>query len=369
MIFFLRRHVALKKRRHLSQSDEDDSNTVSNCERVGAPELDQSKRDAEIRGKEFSCKSPFERNVCWQSNDISARPIFIPAHDVVDSEEEPSEELYDVEDHVSNSSICIEVPELERLEPGQLFRDPNTRAQEKIARHDIGNWRDDIRKDIQSGIDKMCSIHMQILEQYAMKSAPEEIKDEYYRAISRTAVQRAEVEAKVIELESKRAELELKKIELESMQLSEKKAVVSDTNSSDCIIKSRKDVSPLSSVDTHVIELESKQAELELEKIELQSIQFIDERGVVSDSNSSDCVIKSRDDISPLSSVEAHMIELESKPKQAELDIREIGLEAIQFSDGKAMVSDSNSSDCIIKSREGFSSFSSIGADEDSVEL
>jgi len=130
-------------------------------------------------------------------------------------------------DHADHTSAFIalttEVSEMERLILGQLAGDPDQTTEDAIDRADIDKWRDEFRKDIRSGIEKMVSIRQQMLEQQVMQSAPEEIKNEYYSSISRIAVQRADMESKKIELEYKRLELESKKIELEAIRVDEEK--------------------------------------------------------------------------------------------------------------------------------------------------
>eukprot|EP00578_Thalassiosira_sp_NH16_P001858 CAMPEP_0181138382 /NCGR_PEP_ID=MMETSP1071-20121207/34215_1 /TAXON_ID=35127 /ORGANISM="Thalassiosira sp., Strain NH16" /LENGTH=500 /DNA_ID=CAMNT_0023225211 /DNA_START=34 /DNA_END=1536 /DNA_ORIENTATION=+ len=73
----------------------------------------------------------------------------------------------------------------------------------------------EIKKRQDPYIQKMVSIKHHLQEQQELlKSAPEDIKKDYYCAISRAAILNAEVE-------TSRAELELKKIRLESMRVQE----------------------------------------------------------------------------------------------------------------------------------------------------
>ena len=97
--------------------------------------------------------------------------------------------------------------------------DPDMSAAETedadVPNDTVEMWREELRQDIRSGIGKMTSIHQQMLDQQAMLHAPPEIRNEYYRVISRTAIQRAELESKKLAVETKRAELELKMLDLQ----------------------------------------------------------------------------------------------------------------------------------------------------------
>ena len=97
-------------------------------------------------------------------------------------------------------------------------------------------WREEFRRDIRSGLARMTSIHQQMLDQQAMlqAQAPAEIRNKYYSVISRTAIQRAELESKKIELETKRAELELKTLDLELRKIEvEEKSLANTVSSSE----------------------------------------------------------------------------------------------------------------------------------------
>lgn len=129
--------------------------------------------------------------------------------------------------------IIEEITEKEKLVLERIAGDLNQILPEQMDAPGTEKWRDGLRQDIRSGIDNMCSIHQHMLEQHAMRSAPKEIQDEYYRALSQTTAKRAELESKKIELETKQAELELNKLELEIIKVDEEKKIIAAKVSDD----------------------------------------------------------------------------------------------------------------------------------------
>ena len=151
--------------------------------------------------------------------DATAEPDETKDSDHVDQTEEPAlviEEVTRVE-----RALLGEILTGMQNSPDRAMKTPENSPDRSIEVASRANnekaeiWREEFRRDILSGLAKMTSIHQQMLDQQAMLQAPAEIRNEYYSVISRTAIQRAELESKKIELETKRAELELKTLDLE----------------------------------------------------------------------------------------------------------------------------------------------------------
>ncbi|KAL9187432.1 hypothetical protein ACHAXT_001535 [Thalassiosira profunda] len=150
------------------------------------------------------------------------------------SESDPSSHQTDTSDASNQSEFTGNLDELsekQRAVLGELLgcRD-GTAVSSAVAEPDDSqdgerpHREEGFRNDIRLGIEKMCDLHRQMLEQTAMRSAPSEIRDEYYAALANAAVQNANTLAKKRELEARIAEFELVKVEQELRRLEQETA-------------------------------------------------------------------------------------------------------------------------------------------------